>query len=182
MGVSRRDFIKGSLAPGAVAVAGVALASCSPAESGSASAGAGPAGVGEMKHTWEVAPDPITDVADTIDFDIVIVGAGLAGNSAAEAAARNGASVAVIERTDGIQIHGIDVAAIGSSWKLDNGVDIDIDTACRLLYLWSQQSTNYNLIRTWGERTGEVIDYIEQMTAAQGIKMVSALSKTAKYG
>ena len=182
MGVSRRDFIKGSLATGAVAVAGVALASCSPAESGSASAGAGPAGVGEMKHTWEVAPDPITDVADTIDFDIVIVGAGLAGNSAAEAAARNGASVAVIERTDGIQIHGIDVAAIGSSWKLDNGVDIDIDTACRLLYLWSQQSTNYNLIRTWGERTGEVIDYIEQMTAAQGIKMVSALSKTAKYG
>ena len=182
MGVSRRDFIKGSLATGAVAVAGVALASCSPAESGSASAGAGPAGVGEMKHTWEVAPDPITDVADTKDFDIVIVGAGLAGNSAAEAAARNGASVAVIERTDGIQIHGIDVAAIGSSWKLDNGVDIDIDTACRLLYLWSQQSTNYNLIRTWGERTGEVIDYIEQMTAAQGIKMVSALSKTAKYG
>ncbi|MDD5806700.1 MAG: FAD-dependent oxidoreductase [Eggerthellales bacterium] len=182
MGVSRRDFIKGSLATGAVAVAGVALASCSPAESGSASAGAGPAGVGEMKHTWEVAPDPITDVTDTKDFDIVIVGAGLAGNSAAEAAARNGASVAVIERTDGIQIHGIDVAAIGSSWKLDNGVDIDIDTACRLLYLWSQQSTNYNLIRTWGERTGEVIDYIEQMTAAQGIKMVSALSKTAKYG
>ena len=117
-----------------------------------------------------------------MNADIVIVGAGIAGNSAAEAAARNGAKVAVIERTDGIQMHGIDVAAIGSKFKIDNGVDIDIDEACRLLYLWSQQTTNYNLIRTWAEKTGPVIDYIEGMVAEQGFKMVSALSKTAKYG
>ena len=184
MEVTRRNFLKGSLAAAAATAAAGALAACSPNgnASSASSTDAKAASAGEIKHTWEVAPDPIKDVAETKDYDIVIVGAGIAGNSAAEAAARNGAKVAVIERTDGIQMHGIDVAAIGSKFKIDNGVDIDIDEACRLLYLWSQQTTNYNLIRTWAEKTGPVIDYIEGMVAEQGFKMVSALSKTAKYG
>lgn len=184
MEVTRRNFLKGSLTAAAATAAAGALAACSPSGSSSSdsSANANAASTEGMKHTWEVAPEPIKDVAETKDYDIVIVGAGIAGNSAAEAAACNGAKVAVIERTDGIQMHGIDVAAIGSKFKIDNGVDIDIDEACRLLYLWSQQTTNYNLIRTWAEKTGPVIDYIEGMMAEQGFKMVSALSKTAKYG
>lgn len=184
MEVTRRNFLKGSLTAAAATAAAGALAACSPNGNASpaSSTDAKATSAGEIKHTWEVAPEPIKDVAETKDYDIVIVGAGIAGNSAAEAAARNGAKVAVIERTDGIQMHGIDVAAIGSKFKIDNGVDIDIDEACRLLYLWSQQTTNYNLIRTWAEKTGPVIDYIEGMVAEQGFKMVSALSKTAKYG
>ena len=187
MDVSRRNFLKGSLTAGAVVAAGAALAGCSP--SGSASSGGGDtatststAQAGEQLHTWEIKPEPITDIAETKDYDIVIVGGGFAGNSAAEAAARNGATVAVVEQSDGIQCHGIDVAAIGSKWKLDNGVDIDIDEACKLLFLWSQQTTNYNLIRTWAEQTGPVMDYIEEMCEAQGVHTVTALSKTAKYG
>ena len=140
MEVTRRNFLKGSLTAAAATAAAGALAACSPSgnASSASSTDAKAASAGEMKHTWEVAPEPIKDVAETKDYDIVIVGAGIAGNSAAEAAARNGAKVAVIERTDGIQMHGIDVAAIGSKFKIDNGVDIDIDEACRLLYLWSQ--------------------------------------------
>ncbi len=184
MEVSRRNFLKGTLTAGAAVAAGAALAGCSPSSSTASEGGEGSASTasGEQQHTWEVKPEAISDISETKDYDIVIVGAGISGNSAAEAAARNGAKVAVIERTDGIQAHGIDVAAIGSKWKLDNGVDIDIDEACKLLFLWSQQTTNYNLIRTWAEQTGPVMDYIEEMCEAQGVHMVSALSKTAKYG
>ena len=82
----------------------------------------------------------------------------------------------MLERTESIQIRGVDVAAIGSNWKLENGVNIDIDTACMLLYQWSNQTVNYNLLRTWAEQTGPVFNYIEEMVGKQGISMVSALS------
>lgn len=104
MEVTRRNFLKGSLTAAAATAAAGALAACSPNgnASSASSTDAKAASAGEIKHTWEVAPEPIKDVAETKDYDIVIVGAGIAGNSAAEAAARNGAKVAVIERTDGI--------------------------------------------------------------------------------
>lgn len=180
MDVTRRNFLKGALTSGALAAAAVTIPGCAPQQSTTEDLPATGDGVG--KHTWEVAPEPITDVTETHDFDIVIVGAGLAGLSAAEAAARSGASVAVLERTDGIQMRGVDVAAIGSDWKLRNGVEIDIDIACKLLYLWSNQTVNYNLVRTWAEQCGPVINYIEEMVGKQGISLVSALSGTAKYG
>lgn len=134
------------------------------------------------KHTWEVAPVPITDIVETKDFDIVIVGAGIAGLSAAEAAARNGASVAVLERTGSYQMRGVDVGHIGSKFHLENGFDLDPRMAAKLLHLWSQQTTNYNLIYTWASRSGEVFDYIEELVAKDDVYMVPALSGTAKYG
>lgn len=181
MDVSRRNFLKGALTSGALAAAAVAIPGCAPQQP-AAKESLSATGESAGKHTWEIAPEPITDVSETRDFDIVIVGSGLAGLSAAEAAARSGASVAVLERTDGIQMRGVDVAAIGSDWKLRNGVDIDIDTACKLLYLWSNQTVNYTLVRTWAEQCGPVINYIEEMVGKQGISLVSALSGTAKYG
>ena len=111
MELNRRDFLKGAVV--SAAAAGVAgLAGCAPASSGAdASQGAalgetGAAAEAAGKHSWEVVPDPITDVADTKDFDIVIVGAGPSGCAAAEAAAAAGASVALIEQAAGYTAHG----------------------------------------------------------------------------
>ncbi len=169
--VTRRSFIKGSAAVGSL-VAATALPAAALAEEAEAAA--------SHKHTWEIAPDPITDVAESYDYDIVIVGAGLAGISAAEAAARNGAKVAVLEKSDGYQVRGIDVGHIGSRWQQENGVEVDPRTAARLLFQWSQQSANYNLIYTWASRSGKVFDYIEELANANGVQMVSALSATTK--
>lgn len=185
MELNRRSFLKGALATTAVAAATVALPACSPAaekssapssndSSGSANAGG--------KHTWEAAPDPITDIAETKDFDIVIVGAGLAGLSAAEAAARKGATVAVLEQTSEFQVRGLDVGHIGSTWQKENGIDLDPAEASRLLHQWSHQTTNYNLINTWATRSGKVFDYIQELAEANGLSMVTAISPTAKQG
>ncbi len=169
--VSRRSFIKSAAVTGSLAAA-AALPTAARAEETPAVT---------FKHTWEVAPDPITDIAETKDYDVVIVGAGLAGLSAAEAAARNGAKVALLEKSDSYQLRGIDVGHIGSKWQEENGVSIDPRVAARLLFQWSQQTANYNLIYTWASRSGKVFDYIQELADANGVQMVSAISATSKY-
>ncbi|MDR2380764.1 MAG: FAD-dependent oxidoreductase [Bifidobacteriaceae bacterium] len=180
--LSRRNFI----GLGGAAVAGAAaagLAGCSPAKSSDSSpstgSGAGAKGGG---YAWQTKPEPITDIAETKDFDIVIVGAGMAGSAAAEAASRNGAKVAVIEQMDTFSARGVDNGSLNNSWHKRNGMSFPEDTATRLLYQWSQQTANYNLIKTWATRSGKVFDYLEEMTPKHGITMIQAVSPTAKYG
>jgi len=176
--LDRRSFLKGALATGAVTATAAALGGCAPSTGGSSTGGSSAGATG--KYTWEVAPDPITDIGETKDFDIVIVGCGLAGLSAAEAAARSGATVAILERSDQFQVRGVDVGHIGSKYHLSTGFDVDPSVPSRMLHQWAHQTTNYNLINTWASRSGKVFDYIEEMVDKDGVWMVPALSATAK--
>ena len=78
--VTRRSFVAGA----GVAAAGVALAAAAPHKSLADEVAETAAQMGV--HTWDVKPEPITDIAETKDYDVVVVGGGIAGNSAAEAA------------------------------------------------------------------------------------------------
>ncbi|MDR2454394.1 MAG: FAD-dependent oxidoreductase [Bifidobacteriaceae bacterium] len=178
--LSRRSFIGlGSAAVAGAAAAG--LAGCSPKDiPGDSATQAGGAGAGG--YAWQTKPEPITDIAQTKSFDIVIVGAGMAGTAAAEAAARNGAKVAVIEQMETFSVRGVDNGCLNNSWQQKNGISVPQETAVRLLYQWSQQTANYNLLNTWATRSGKVFDYLEEMTAKHGITMIQAVSPTAKYG
>lgn len=185
MDINRRNFLKGALVTGAAAAAAVALPACSPAAPSDASDAKSSSKGGETtgaKHTWEEAPEPIADIAETQDFDVVVVGAGLAGINAAEAAARNGAKTVVIERNTTFSVRGVDVGHIGSKHHKSNGFDLDPRVAARFLHQASHQTTNYDLIYVWASRSGEVFDYIEDLGSKNGVSMVPALSGTAKYG
>ena len=173
--LSRRSFVGGAVA--ASIAAGTVAASAAVADEATQQA---PAEIG--KHTWEVAPDPIADIAQTYDFDVVVVGGGMAGMGAAEAAARFGASVAVVERSDCGRFCGLDMCAIGSKVLADNGLEIDPVLATRLMYAASQQTASYNLIRTWATQTGSVLDYITEPCAANGVTVEPSTGGTSKAG
>jgi succinate dehydrogenase/fumarate reductase flavoprotein subunit len=93
-GLSRRDFLK-TAAAGAVGAAAVsALGACTTTPAG---AGTGIGGgtlsadsVQGAKWNFEIPPAPITTIAGTIDADVVVVGAGMAGLCTAVAAAQEG--------------------------------------------------------------------------------------------
>ncbi|MDR2378238.1 MAG: FAD-dependent oxidoreductase, partial [Bifidobacteriaceae bacterium] len=177
--MDRRSFLKGSaVVGGAAALTG--LAACSPSSGETTSEGSQPPPT--STRPWETAPAPITDATDGGDFDIIIVGAGISGNAAAEAASANGAKVLVIEQGEGITAHGVDCGHIGSAWQLENGIQINPDEAAKLLFRWSQQTANYSLIRQWAYRSGGVFDYLQELAGKNGLQMVKALSPTAKWG
>ena len=107
--VSRRSFLTGAALAGA-GLAAAGLAGCAPASPGkesegdaaaSATAGAGDASAMNAdtyfgKWGFEIPDDPITDIAETIEAEIVVVGAGTGGLTVANAAAEEGAKVVLI--------------------------------------------------------------------------------------
>lgn len=105
-GFSRRDFLKFGAA-GAAGAAAISLAGCSPATSGEGAGTQAAEGVinsseavikltdAMPKWSFMVAPEPISDdkITETIENDIIVVGAGMAGLTTAVAAAEKGANV-----------------------------------------------------------------------------------------
>ena len=85
--MTRRNLVK---LAGATAAAGLASA-------GLAYAAVDAADATDATPSFLIKPEPITDVAETHDYEIVVVGAGAAGMSAVLTAARGGASVACMQ-------------------------------------------------------------------------------------
>ena len=112
MTIDRRDFLKGALASGALVVGGAALSACSPTSTDSSSTdtktgtdatntsasteGYMDSTLASQKWSFEIPPDPITDIAETIDADVVVVGAGTSGLVTAYSALEKGMAVVLV--------------------------------------------------------------------------------------
>lgn len=104
--MDRRNFLKGALTVGAAAAAGASLAGCSPSttSTGSGAADAVEAQGGLTAETatqqwsFEIPPEPIaeSDIAETVDADLIVVGAGTSGLVTAVSAAEAGLDVIVV--------------------------------------------------------------------------------------
>lgn len=186
MKLSRRDFLSG-VAVSAVAVAATtSLIGCGSSQDvtdGDAAISDEAAGAPTTPtgmHTWEKQPTEITDILENKDFDIVIVGAGISGCAAAEAASAAGVKVAVIEQAAGFTAHGADNGALNTRIHREAGIAIDPNEVTKLLFNFSQGTANHQLINTWATRSGEVFDHVSDLCAARDIPTILAISETSK--
>lgn len=131
-------------------------------------------------HAWlQAAPDlPNVTVEET--YDVVVIGAGIAGCTAAQAAAEAGASVCVLEKFEGLTGHGTDIGAVGSKLQTEQGVDIDKALATRLIYQWGQSEANYYVIKNYVYRSGEVMDHYLDMAKESGYQVILNSEMTAR--
>ena len=169
--LERRSFLKGIAALGAAAGA-TALAGCSSqSESSSGSLSqTGSNGNGAAAHSWETAPEPIDEasVTETIDADVVIIGAGMAGMAAFMHAAEQGARTVIIEKRDSFSARGLDFAAIGTKVQKAAGVEIDKGQLINDLVKASGYKADGSLIKLWADHSGEVFDRLIDMIVADG--------------
>ena len=122
---------------------------------------------------WGEAPQPVEafDFAETLDCDLVVVGAGTAGMPCAVSAAQAGLSVVVLEK----QVSGFGmrnyIGAVGTSTQQAAGVDIDVKEVTRELLRYSSYRANASLVRLWAERSGEAIDWYTGLMSEGGMNV-----------
>ena len=111
--ISRRNFLAGITATGALAAAG-ALAGCAPqAQAEGRAARPTPT----RRRSWRDKPEMPADIAETLEADLVVVGAGNGGMVAATTAAQHGAKVIVLEKGGNIAGRTRSYRRLNSRWS-----------------------------------------------------------------
>ena len=162
--ISRRNFLAGITATGALAAAG-ALAGCAP----QAQAEGGKSGKADAdaQGSWRDKPEMPADIAETLEADLVVVGAGNGGLVAATTAAQHGAKVIVLEKGGNIAAAREAIGALNSALEPDHVEDV------RTLLNHANQTqagdANMLLYKTWAEKSGEMIEWMKETLEPKGM-------------
>lgn len=158
--LSRRGFLTGSAAVGALAAFG--LAGCSPATSGDKATSGSKKDA--AKTTWRDQPEA-PEITETVEADLVVVGAGNGGIVAAATAAQNGASVIVLEKAGQI------AQAREAIGALNAEADHQEDVAKLMNHANQVESGDANMLmyKTWAEKSGEMITWMKDTLEPKGM-------------
>ena len=156
--VSRRGFITGSAAAGALAALG--LAGCAPTKSEGGSKSTKDA----EKTSWRTQPEA-PSISETVEADIVVIGAGNGGIVAATTAAQEGAKVIVLEKAGQV------ASAREAIGALNAEADHQEDVPTLLNHANSVESGDANMLmyKTWAEKSGEMINWMKETLEPKGM-------------
>ena len=159
--IDRRGFLTGAAAAGALAAAGAALGGCAPTTSSKKDKDA------KERGSWRDKPAAPASVDETIDADIVVVGAGNGGLVAATTAAQNGAKVVVLEKAGAIAAAREAVGALNSGLEPDHREDVP--TLLNHANQTQAGDANMLMYKTWAEKSGEMIEWMEATLGPKGM-------------
>jgi fumarate reductase flavoprotein subunit len=130
--------------------------------------------VPDREYSFEKPPAPVPagDIREKIDAEVVVVGAGMSGLSAALSAAEAGARTVLVEKMSTYQARGYDNAFIGSRLQKKLGIEIDRDEVILNLMKYGANKPDQRLIRLWAEGSGETADWLMDMTDAAGLQVI----------
>ena len=158
--MNRRSFLATAFTASAAAALG--MAGCaSPNNAGSKAAEAKAATASDVPAWLGEAP-AITDAdcKETIDCEVLVIGAGCSGLVAANFAAMEGADTLLIEKFDkGTGLRGSGIGAVGSRKQKEAGVVIDPVEIANDLAHYALNNSSMDLYRLWADNSGEAVDW-----------------------
>ncbi len=177
--VTRRNFLKAAAVGAAGVVAMGTVSGCAPsASAGSSSKDAIPESASAATDWLGTAPEiDDSQVVETIDCDLLVVGAGTAGHFAAASAAESGADVLLIEKGGeggfGIryQLGAVDTQLQKTAPNQAGGTGIEIDRNA-ITEDFSRYANYYNnadLVHLWYDHSGKVLDFYNEIERAGGL-------------
>ncbi|MDO4972862.1 MAG: FAD-dependent oxidoreductase [Eubacteriales bacterium] len=136
---------------------------------------AAPAAEAESAADW-LGEAPVIDeaeVVETVDTEVLVIGAGTAGLFAACAAVEEGAKTILIEKLDA-EFGGSGIrdtlAAIGSREQLEDGDNPDKFDVITELYRQSNGYGDQRLYKLWADNSGEAIDWYTDRLTEGGLR------------
>jgi fumarate reductase flavoprotein subunit len=116
-------------------------------------------------------PVPPEDIRETVEADVIVVGAGISGLTAALSAAEAGARTILLEKSPGCNYRGLQNAAISSRLQKQAGIEIDRDQLIATIMEWGAYRADQKIIRKWADNCDAVIDWLMDMAEAAGIEV-----------
>lgn len=128
----------------------------------------------DCKASFEVPPPavPAKDIKETVNTDVVVIGAGIAGLTAALSAAEAGAKTVQLEKGPGYNFRGLHNAAINS--RLQQKAEIKIDKE-RLIYTIMETAAyrgNQRVVNRWADNCDQVMNWLLDMAEAANVEVV----------
>lgn len=166
--LSRRSFLTGA-ALGSAALAGASLLGCSPNASadGDSNRQETPSGESTVDELFE-PPEPIADIAETEETEILVLGAGIAGTCCALKAVEDGSQVTVFQKTATASTSGVAMCAMNvEECHKHNGLE-KIDFSKRILELNDSNSggSNFPLLKRFFEMEVEAVTWFLEESKA----------------
>lgn len=194
MEMDRRSFLKGSLGTGALAAMGTAavgtLAGCSPmAKTGDTDTGIvlDAETYTESKWSFEIPPEPIPEdeITETIEAEVIIIGAGTSGLVTGMAAAEEGVDVCIIASSDKPVSRGGSNAVFNSKLQKELGREFPLDEAKAYFQEeFAAASWRLDQDKWWDfyNYSGEAMDWLMDKMAEYGIQTVIENTRTDPTG
>lgn len=180
-GLSRRSFLAGAAALGA-GTALVGLAGCSSGGGSTDASTESPApaeGAADSEHTvdkyWEIVPEPIADdqIAETIDCDIVVCGAGIAGLPGAAYAAEQGANVHIVEKAGTWGTARLCTCGFNAKCQLEHDITYDRDQF--ITDVWKITNGSQGRMSSYGkwfDNSAPYIDWLQEVFQSKGYDVI----------
>ena len=181
-GITRRNFLTGAAVAGAGATL-MGLVGCSSGGGGASKETSGEDAkapesveVATDAKPWEVAPEPIPDseIDETVDCDIVIVGAGIAGLPASMLAAEQGANVHIVEKAGTYGTARLCTSGFNAKLQTENGIHYDrkefISEAWKITNGVQGRMSSYG---KWFDNSGPYVDWLQEIFQSQGYDLVA---------
>lgn len=174
MPISRRSFLKGTLAGGVGVAASGLMAPLRVFAEDQPAAAPDAASTGESPKSWRDAPAPIPQdqLAEIYISDIVIVGAGNAGMAAGMRAVERSASVTIVEKLSAVGASRSSFAAIDSRMQKAAGISLNKHEVVEELCKYASHRVDQKLIRLWANESGATMDWLADLMAQQGYEMI----------
>lgn len=166
--VSRRDFIKGAaIATGAGILTGCAPKVATPTAAPAAAAAA-PSGAAASGTDW-LGKEPVVDnVAETVESDVIVIGAGTGGAYTAASCLEAGLKVIILEKGIINSTVRNDWGSIGSKWQIEGNAKLD---PAAILHYHMQNCGNRideRLPKIWVKESGAAVNWIGELIEKRG--------------
>ncbi|MCR4394434.1 MAG: FAD-dependent oxidoreductase, partial [Dehalococcoidales bacterium] len=107
----------------------------------------------DKEYRFETQPNAIPDmkIKETLFTEVIVIGAGIAGLTAAASAAEAGARTILLEKGDTFHVRGLHNAALNSRLQKQVGIKVDKEKVIATIMEFGQYRGDQKLVKLWAD-------------------------------